>query len=42
MIQGGRNYELKVARTESMSAKEAVKNVIAAMVNVASLVVYCG
>lgn len=42
MIQGGRNFELKVARTESMSVKEAVKNVITAVVNVASLIVYCG
>ena len=42
MLQGGRNFEIKVAQTESMSVKESVKNIIAAVVNISSLLIYCG
>jgi ribosomal protein L1 len=40
LMHGGQNFEIKVAHTESMSAKEAVKNIIHALVTVSSLVIY--
>lgn len=42
MIQGGKSFEVKVAMTESMSVKDAVKNIIHAIVNMSSLLIYCG
>lgn len=40
LIQGGRNFEIKVAQTESMSVKDAVKNVVQTVVNLSSLIIY--
>lgn len=40
LMHGGQNFEIKVAHTESMSAKEAVKNIIQCLLTVTSLVIY--
>ena len=40
MLQGGKNFEIKVAKTESMSTKEAVKNVFNALCALLALVIY--
>jgi len=42
LLQGGKNFELKVARTESMTTKEAVKNVFSALRNMLALIIYAG
>jgi hypothetical protein len=42
LIQGGKSFEIKVAMTESMSVKNAVKNIIHTLVNMSSLLIYCG
>ena len=39
-MHGGRDFELKVAQTESMSSAEAVKNVMNAIVKSASLIIH--
>ena len=40
MMHGGRDFEFRVARTESMTSAEAVKNIMNAMVKAASLIIY--
>ena len=40
MMHGGRDFEFKVARTESMSSAESVKNVMNAIVKAASLIIH--
>jgi hypothetical protein len=42
LLQGGKNFEIKVAKTESMSTKEAVKNVFCAIRTLLALVIYAG
>lgn len=40
MLQGGKSFELKIAKTESMSTKEAVKNVFSAIKSLLAIVIY--
>ena len=40
VIQGGHDFELRVAKTESMTIKEATKNVMHSVVRAVSLIVY--
>ena len=41
-MHGGTSFEMKVARTESMNAKEACRNIMQALLALGSLVVYTG
>ena len=40
MMHGGRDFELRVARTESMSSAASVKNIMNALVKTASLIIH--
>ena len=40
VIQGGHDFEIRVAKTESMSTKEATKNVMHGLVKAVSLIIY--
>lgn len=42
LLQGGKSFEVKVAQTELMSTKDAVKNVIQTVITMSSLLIYCG
>jgi len=42
LLSGGQNFEIKVAQTESMPIKEAVKNVMHLVIQLTSLILYCG
>ena len=42
MLHGGKTFEIKVAQTESMSTKSAVKNIFSALVNISSLLIFVG
>ena len=42
LLHGGRNFEIKVGRTESMTAKEVIQNVMVALETMVSLVVWVG
>jgi hypothetical protein len=40
VIQSGHDFEVRVAKTESMSIKEATKNVMHAVIKAVSLIIY--
>ena len=42
MLHGGRSFEAKIGRTETMTAKEVVQNVLQALQTITSLVIYSG
>ena len=42
LLHGGKSFDIKVAKTESMTAKEAVQNVMQALLMVTAVAVFCG
>lgn len=42
LLHGGRSFDIKVAKTESMTAKEAVQNVMHTLLMVTAVAVFCG
>jgi hypothetical protein len=42
MIQGGKSFEIKVAKTESMKTKDAVKNIMNVVRDMTALILYSG
>lgn len=42
LLHGGKSFDIKVAKTESMTAKEAVENVLHTLLMVTAVAVFCG
>lgn len=42
LLHAGRNFELKIGKTESMTSKEVTQNIVAALMLITSLVIYTG
>ena len=40
ILHAGRDFDLKVAKTESMTSAEGVKNVMSSLLRVASLIIH--
>ena len=42
LIHGGRDFDLRVANTESMKSPQAVTNIVQSLIKVVSLALYAG